>query len=171
MNPEATTTNAPATSPASRGFASFTDQLVEPLSRLRSEVERVFDDFPFRLPAVQFGTMGAAFAAPAIDMKETEKAYKITAELPGLDPEEVEVTLEDGMLRIAGEKKEEREADERGYRVSERRYGAFERLIGLPAAADDEKIKAKFKNGVLTITVAKDGRAEPSTRRIAVEKA
>jgi HSP20 family protein len=170
MNQEATTTNAPAIAPTSRGLASFTDQLIEPLSRLRSEVERVFDDFPLRLPTLQFGTMGAIFAAPAVDMKETAKAYKITAELPGIDPDEVEVTFEDGMLRIAGEKKEEREADERGYRVSERRYGAFERLIELPAAADDEKIKAKFKDGLLTITVAKNGRAEPQTRRIAVEK-
>ena len=169
MNQEASTSAASTTRP-SRGLASFTDQLVEPLSRLRSEVERVFDDFPFRLPDLQFGST-AALAAPAVEMTETAKAYKITAELPGMDPDEVEVSLDGRVLRIAGEKKEEREEDERGFRVSERRYGAFVRLVELPAAAEDDKIEAKFRNGVLTITVPKDRRAEPQARRIAIEKA
>jgi HSP20 family protein len=169
MNQEAPAAAAPRTG-TDRPIASFTDQLVEPLSRLRSEVERVFDDFPFRLPRLQFETFGTALAAPAIDMKETAKTFKITAELPGMNPDEVEVSLDDGMLRIAGEKKEEREEDERGYRVSERRYGAFERLIRLPALADDEKIEARFKDGVLTVTVPKSGSAEPQTRRIEIKK-
>ena len=149
---------------------TFTSSLIEPLSRLRSEVDRLFDDFPFRLPAFQFGT-SAAVGMPAIEMTETAKAYKITAELPGMEADDVEVSFEDGMLRIAGEKKEEREENERGYRLSERSYGAFERLIELPAAADDDKMKAKFRNGVLTVTVAKDASAPKQARRIAVEKA
>jgi HSP20 family protein len=155
--------------PETRPPPSFTDQLIEPLSRLRSEVDRLFDDFPFRLPSMPFS--GLMPAAPAVEMKETAKSYKITAELPGMEPEDVEVSFEDGMLRIAGEKKEEREENERGYRLSERRYGAFERVVQLPAAADRDGIKAKFKNGVLTVTVQKDGKAERQPRRIAVEKA
>ena len=102
-------------------------------------------------------------------MTETDKRYKITAELPGMDADNVDVRFEDGVLRISGEKKEQREENERGYRVSERTYGAFERLISLPAAADPEKISAKFKNGLLTVTVAKNG-ASKSARSIKVDK-
>jgi len=80
------------------------------------------------------------------------------------------VTFEDGMLRIAGEKKEQREENERGYRVSERTYGAFERLIELPPAARPDRIDAKFKNGVLAITVAKDGEAKRNVRKIKVSQ-
>jgi HSP20 family protein len=163
------TATVPAPASATRAPRSFTDQLIEPLSRLRSEVDRLFDDFPFRLPSISFG--GPLPAAPAVEMKETAKSYKVTAELPGIDPEDLEVSFEDGMLRIAGEKKEEREENEQGYRLSERSYGAFERIIGLPAAADGDNIKAKVRNGVLTITVPKDGKAERQPRRIAVEKA
>jgi HSP20 family protein len=89
---------------------------------------------------------------------------------PGIDPEDVDVTFEDGMLRIAGEKKEQREENERGYRVSERTYGAFERLIELPPAARPDRIDAKFKNGVLAITVAKDGEAKRNVRKIKVSQ-
>ena len=168
MNRENTAT-APAPASAARPPQSFTDQLIEPLSRLRSEVDRLFDDFPFRLPSMSFS--GLMPAAPAVEMKETAKSYKVTAELPGLEPDDVEVSFEDGMLRIAGEKKEERDENERGCHLSERRYGAFERLVQLPAAAEGEKIKAKVRNGVLTVTVPKDAKAERQPRRIAVEKA
>jgi HSP20 family protein len=105
---------------------------------------------------------------PALEMSETEKSYKITAELPGIDPEEVEVTFDDGILRIAGEKKEEREENERGYRLSERSYGAFERAISLPPAANPETIDAKFRNGVLKITIAKDGDEKRNVRKIKI---
>jgi HSP20 family protein len=145
----------------------FTDQLIEPFTQLRTEVDRLFEGFPFRMPSLNW--RGLAFAVPAIDMSETKKAYKITAELPGLDPDEVEVTVDQGILRIAGEKKEERDEEEQGYRLSERSYGAFERALTLPTAADPNKISAKFKNGVLTIIVAKDG-AKQNVRKISVAK-
>lgn len=162
-------TTIPAPASASNPAASFTDQLIEPLSRLRTEVDRLFGDFPFRLPAMPFGRFMPA--APAVEMKETAKSYKITAELPGMDADDVEVSFEDGLLRIAGEKKEEREENERGYRLSERRYGAFERILELPAAADGENIKARVRNGVLTVRVPKNSTSERQPRRIAVEKA
>ena len=130
-------------------------------------MDRLFDSFPFRMPRLSFGPLALA---PAIEMSETDKAYKITAELPGLEPENVEVTFDDGMLRIAGEKKEQREENERGFSLSERSYGAFERVIQLPSAADPEKIEARFNNGVLTITVAKDGEQKRNVRRIKIGK-
>lgn len=149
------------TAPARRS-ADFTEQLIEPFTQLRTEVDRLFESFPFRMPALKLGRFAAA--APAIEMTETDKAYKITAELPGLDLEDVDVSVEDDVLRITGEKKESREENERGFRLSERIYGSFERLISLPPAADPSKVDAKFKNGVLTVSIAKDRRATNSRK-------
>lgn len=150
-----------------RQAADFTDQLIEPFTQLRTEVDRLFESFPFRLPSLKLGRFAAA---PALEMSETNKAYKITAELPGIDPDDVEVTFDDGVLRIAGEKKEEREENERGYRLSERSYGSFERAISLPSTANPDKIDAKFKNGVLRITIAKDGEEEQNVRKIKISR-
>ena len=158
----------PSEAPAARRQASFTDQLIEPFSRLRGEIDRLFEDFPLRLPAVRFST-DFAMAVPALEMTETKKAYKVTAELPGMDAKDIDISVEDGMLRIAGEKKTEREEDEKGYRLSERSYGSFERLVRLPAAAEADKIKAKYRHGVLTITMPKDGEAVARVRKIAIE--
>jgi HSP20 family protein len=169
MATQDTITTPPAT--ARRHAPDFTDQFIEPFSQLRSEVDRLLDSLPFRMPSLRLGRAAAAMTVPALEMTETDKAYKITAELPGIDPGEVEVTFEDGLLRIAGEKKEEREENERGYRLSERSYGRFERCIELPAAAEDDGIKAGFRDGVLTVTVPKALEARHEPRRIAVEKA
>ena len=80
------------------------------------------------------------------------------------------MTLESGLLRIAGEKKEEREETERGYRLSERSYGSFERIIDLPSAADGNGVKANFKNGLLTVTVPKNQESKAKSKRIAIAK-
>lgn len=167
--PREDTTTMPAPTTTRRMAPSFTDQLIEPLSRLRGEVDRLFDDFPFRLPSLRLGLAPAM--APALEMTETKKAYKISAELPGIDAEAVEVSVDNGMLRIAGEKSEEREEGEEGYRLSERSYGAFERIVRLPEEADADKIKARCRNGVLTITIPKDEKAARTARRIPVDRA
>lgn len=153
---------------AKRQPADFTDQLIEPFNQLRTEVDRLFERFPFRLPTLKFGRFAAT---PALDMTETDQAYKISVELPGIDPNGVEVTFDDGLLRITGEKKDEREANERGFHLSERSYGAFERAVALPSAANPEKIDAKFRNGVLTVTIAKDGEPKRNVRKISINKA
>ncbi len=146
----------------------FTEQLIEPFTQLRHEVDSLIDRFPFRLPMMRFGRLTSA---PALDMTETDTGYKITAELPGIEPDNVEVTFEEGMLRIAGEKKEEREETERGYRLSERSYGAFERMVQLPSSADADKIDASFKNGVLTVLIPKSAKAKRNVRKINISKA
>lgn len=156
------------TAVARKPRADLTEQLIEPFTQLRTEVDRLFESFPFRMPTLNLGRFAAA--APAIEMTETDKNYKITAELPGMDAENVEVSFEDGLLRIAGEKREEREENERGYRLAERSYGSFERLISLPTMADPDKIKAKFRNGLLTVTVAKDGQRK-NAKSIKIDKA
>ena len=147
----------------------FGDELMKPLLRLRGEVDRLFDDFPFRFPSLHVGN-GAPVAGTALEMTETDQAFKVSVELPGLGAEDVDVSIDDGVLRIAGEKKQEREENERGYRVSERSYGSFERLIQLPATADEEKISAAFRNGVLTVTVPKGAKAEDRARKIAINQ-
>ena len=154
----------------SRPAPSFTNQLIQPLSRLRAELDRMFDDFPVGLPAFRFGSF-APITVPALEMTESDGAYKISAELPGMDGDEVEVTSEEGILRIAGEKKEQRDENGRGYRLSERSYGRFERLVELPADADSDKISAACRNGVLEVTIPRTPRAEKKSHRIAVATA
>ena len=167
MTREAT---ALASAPTRRGVATLTDQLIEPLSRLRNEVDRLFDDFPVRFPAFTFGP-GMPLPTPAVEMTETAKTYKINIEVPGMDAADIEVSIEDDMLVISGEKKEEREEKEEGYSFSERSYGAFERRIGLPAAAVTDGIKAKVRKGVLQITLPKNAKAGKARRKVAVEAA
>ncbi|WP_106638962.1 Hsp20/alpha crystallin family protein [Allosphingosinicella vermicomposti] len=137
---------------------------MEPITRLRDEVDRLFEDFP----VFRFGR-SMQMPVPALEMTEAEGAYKVTAELPGIKPEDVEVTVEEGMLCISGEKKEEREEKERGFMLSERSYGAFERRIDLPTGADPSKIKAQFKDGVLKISLPKNEQAQQQKQRIAIE--
>jgi HSP20 family protein len=148
----------------------FTEQLMEPLSWLRGEVDRLFDDFPARTPPFHFGRAMALKPIPAVEMTETDDAYKLSAELPGIDAKDVEITVANGILSISGEKKEEREEKEQGFMFAERSYGAFERRIELPDAADADHIKARFKNGVLTLTVPKNKKVE-AKHRIAIEQA
>jgi HSP20 family protein len=134
-----------------------------PFDALRNDVDHVFDDFgsdfwrrPFRsLAAFEKSWPKAFSAAPAIDVAETDKGYEITAELPGLDEKNIDVNVANGGITIKGEKKEESEETKKDYRVSERRYGAFERYFALPEGVDANKIAASFKNGVLKVTLPK----------------
>jgi HSP20 family protein len=127
------------------------------MNRLFDDVFRGFDDS--RL-------WGVRSAWPSVDVEETEKEYRVTAELPGLEERDVEVLLQDGLLTVRGEKKLETEARNRSY--SERFYGRFERQITLDRDVDDSAVKATFKNGVLTVTVPKDARASERSKRITI---
>jgi HSP20 family protein len=157
------------TLPATRASASFTDQLIEPFNRLRSEVDRLFDDFPTRFPTFQFARLGAKLPFPAVEMTENDESFKLSVEVPSIDAKEVDLTVDNGVLVIKGEKKEEREEKEKGYLYSERSYGSFERRIALPANADADEIKANAKEGVLQITIAKNEAAEPTERKIQID--
>ncbi len=96
---------------------------------------------------------------PRLNVSESEDAYKVTAELPGLDEKDFDVTLEDNVLRIKGEKKHESESKEEHYHRYEASYGSFERALSLPDAIDADACEAKFKNGVLTLNIPKDKKA------------
>ena len=144
-------------------------QIFAPLARLRDEVDHWFDDVPQFLQQLQMGKFRLPVSPPAVDMRETEDGYQLTAEVPGVDAKDVDVSVVDGMIRIAGEKKDEREEKDRDFTFSERSYGSFERYIALPSDADLDSIKANSKNGVLKITLTRDKSAEDGKRRSPVE--
>jgi HSP20 family protein len=138
-----------------------------PFGWLRHEIDRLFDEFG--RPARDLFHLGAGFGPfPAVELVDHDEGYRLTAELPGMKEDDVEVSVAEGMLTIKGEKQEDEERREGGFMLSERRYGAFERQVRLPADADLDKIDAKFKKGVLTLTIAKDEAKAPQARKITV---
>jgi HSP20 family protein len=138
---------------------------------LHREIDRLIDDFA----RGNFGllTQAQANLIPQIDVCETDKEIEITAELPGLERKDVEISVEDDTLTIRGEKKvetKEKEDDKnKNYHVSERSYGVFYRLVQLPAGVDPASIQATMSKGVLKVTIPKPARAEP--KKIEVKEA
>ena len=146
------------------GFPSlFGDESRTPFFQLRREMDRLFDDF-VQAPALTGTTRGW----PHVEVNDTDKEVRITAELPGMSEKDVELSVRDGMLTISGERKSEREDRDRGW--SERFYGRFERRIGLPDGADEAHCNANFRDGVLTVTVPKTPEASRG-RKIPINEA
>jgi HSP20 family protein len=108
-------------------------------------------------------------SAPAVDIVESEKAYEISAELPGMDEKNIEVHVVNGCLTIKGEKWEETEEKRKDYFLRERRFGSFERSFRLPEGVDKDKIEATFKKGVLTVTLPKSAEAQKAKKKIEVK--
>jgi HSP20 family protein len=104
--------------------------------------------------------------APAVDMLDRKDEIVLRADLPGMEQKDVEVTVQDGMLTIRGDRKEEKEVKEEDYYYCERWAGAFSRAVSLPAGIDTEKVKATFRNGVLEIHIPKAERAKGKTIEI-----
>ncbi|MBR0773436.1 Hsp20/alpha crystallin family protein [Bradyrhizobium diazoefficiens] len=161
-----------STAPAAAGGAW------QPFHALRSEIDQIFDEFgsgfwnrPFRSLARLERDLSKNFSAPAVDVAESDKAYEITAELPGLDEKNIDVKLANGGLTIRGEKKEQTEETKKDYYVSERRYGSFERYFPLPDDVNAEKIEATFKNGVLKVVLPKIEEAQKPAKTIDVKAA
>jgi HSP20 family protein len=99
--------------------------------------------------------------ATAVDVTENEGEVLVRAELPGVDPEQIQITFDGGVLTLAGEKRAEANADKDGWRVSERRFGAFERSFRIAAPIDESKIAAEHKHGVLTVRLPKVAPVKP----------
>jgi HSP20 family protein len=141
-----------------------------PFADLHKEIERVFDDFERDLwPFPRLGGVAAGIV-PSVDITEENMAYKVTAELPGLSEKDIEVQVSDGMLTIKGEKQESREEKKKGYHLSEREYGSFQRSFEMPRGVDREKIDAALKDGVLTVTLPKTAEAQKKEKSIPVQK-
>jgi len=135
-----------------------------PFLTLHREMNRLFDDAFRSFDFAPFGS-DQTLGWPNIEVSETEKEVKVTAELAGLDEKDVDVQLANGMLVIRGEKKTETEDKDR--RFSERFYGHFERQIPVDDVEQD-KVGASFKNGVLTVTLPKSPAAQHKVKRIAI---
>ena len=116
---------------------------------LHRQMNRLFDDL-VESPAGTTGTGLATAGWPQLEIDQHDDRIRVVAELPGVDEKDVELTIEDGVLSLTGEKRSERK-DENGY--SERSYGRFERRIALPSNIDEDKCQADFRNGVLTVTI------------------
>jgi HSP20 family protein len=139
-----------------------------PFLSLHREMNRLFDDF-FRDFDMRLPMMGDANGNwPHLDVSETDKQVTVTAELPGLEEKDVELLLQDGMLTLRGEKRSE--TDDKDRQFSERYWGRFERRIMLDAEVQADKAEARFKNGVLTVTIPKNPEAERKTRRIEINR-
>src|ERR1700719_4404194 len=144
----------------------------DPFLQMRREMNRLFDDVfgGFGLPSALGPALRQMPAAPKIDVSETDNEIQVTAEMPGIDQNDVEVLLEDDRLIIRGEKKEEREDKDRNYHLRERVEGAFSRTLPLPFAPDPNQVKAEFKSGVMTITIPKPQEVKQKQHRIEVQK-
>ena len=146
---------------------SLAERTPDPFSYLRNQVNRVFDDFWGESWLAPGREIAAGFW-PQVDVSETDKEIKVSAEIPGVEPKDIDVSVEDGILTIKGEKKYEREEKEKGQYRMERSYGSFERTIELPAEVDESKAKAEFKKGVLRLTLPKRPGAPSRRKRISV---
>jgi HSP20 family protein len=122
----------------------------EELTRMERQMRRLFDE-PLRM---NFFTEEMGWM-PAIEVVDTEKTIDVTAELPGMSRNDIEIHLQNNVLTIRGEKKEEKEVKERERYVNERFYGSFQRAFTLPAPVEESRVKAEFENGVLKIHLPK----------------
>jgi len=138
----------------------------------RQEMDRMFDEF-FGVAANEgralapWGREWAGFD-PSIDVVETDQEVKVTAELPGMDAKDVDVSISHNVLTLKGEKKDEHEEKREGYYRSERSYGSFQRSISLPSTVEADKAEAAFDKGILTVTFPKKA-AEAGKKQIAVK--
>ena len=140
------------------------------MARFRNEIDTLFDRFLGNWGANPLESLPARFGfGPRMDLAETDHEVVVKAELPGVDPKDVDIRVEGNYLTIRGEKKQEKEEKRSDYHYVERQYGTFSRSIQLPSTIDPDKVDAGFKEGVLTITVAK--RPEAKAKKIPVRNA
>jgi len=137
-----------------------------PFGSLQGEINRLFDEVWKGFEAPEAAAL--AFT-PRIDVAENETGWVVEAELPGLSEADVDVSVQDNVLTIRGEKKSGSERNERNVHVAERSYGRFQRALRLPPGIDFGRIEASFDKGVLKVTVPKAAEAQERTRRIEVK--
>jgi HSP20 family protein len=166
--------------PVKQEKATVAPKFWEPFEGLRQEVDRLFDDFgrgfwrPFSRSVFTepvFRRELTLPTMPAVDVVESDNAFELTAELPGMDEKKIEVKVVNGSLTIKGEKQEQKEEKKKDYYLQERSYGSFERSFDIPDIVEVDKIEAGFKKGVLTVTLPKKAEAQKPAKKIEVKAA
>lgn len=149
-----------------------------PIAAFQDEMNKLFSDFfgdvslPSWLRRDDAAARNAIWAVnPAVDITENDKEFKITAELPGIDAKDVQISASEGYVTIKGEKKQENKEERDGYFRQERSYGSFQRVVALPENANLDKAEANYKNGVLTLCVPKKAGAQTKERKIEIRQA
>lgn len=137
------------------------------LEEVSNRLNRVFGRSPARAESSN-EMLAVADWAPSVDISETDTAYLVKAELPGMKKEDVKVAIQDGMLTLQGERNIEKEEKGKKFHRIERSYGSFARSFRLPGDADENSVKAEFENGVLNITLAKSEKAKPKAINVSV---
>ena len=132
------------------------------------DFDRLFDEFwrGFGVPVARDET--PAFLAPRMDVHETDAAYELHVEMPGLEEKDIEVSIEDGVLTLEGTRASESDEETDGVRHVETWRGSFHRAVKLPAAVDEDAISAGYKNGILTVKLPKLPEAKPEARQVPV---
>jgi HSP20 family protein len=144
----------------------------DPFKDFQREMNRLFDDFFTDFPlAPRWGERELSPAAfnPRVDVSETDKEITVSAELPGMDEKDISLEMDDASVTVRGEKKEETEEKGKSWYRREQTYGSFHRVVPLPTTVVGEKAKAKFKKGVLTITIPKREEEQAKRKTIAIE--
>ncbi len=139
--------------------------------QLQQEMERLFDRFRGYPPVAGGGTLAGFGAAlhPAIDVAETDDTLEVTAEIPGVGADDIDVSLNGDVLVIKGEKSQERSEEDKNYHMHERSYGSFRRQIPLGFTPADDAIDGKFKDGVLRLSITKPAEAKSAQRKIEIK--
>ncbi|MCK9296268.1 MAG: Hsp20/alpha crystallin family protein [Desulfobulbaceae bacterium] len=151
------------------------DRLPGPFVQLQREMDRLFADFftgfgsaPFRYEGFFPGPLTSGLLKPTLDIGANDREYTISVEVPGVDQKDVKIEITNNTLTIRGEKRQETEEKEKNFYRMERSYGSFQRTLSLPEDADQEKINAVFKNGVLTVTMPRKALPQAEVKRIEI---
>ena len=152
-----------------RSNQNLADEVSQPLASMQNEIQRVFESAWDAFTGGGFPTLSTTPITtwPAIDVREDETALTLNADLPGMDPKDVNVELAGNVLTISGSRTEERKEEKKGYFRQERSSGSFSRAVGLPPYVDAAKIDARYDKGVLTVKIPKVPGEGP--KRIAVK--
>lgn len=135
---------------------------------MQREINRMFDSF-FRDGVADDGTPAPSMWSPAVDVAEHENEYRVKVELPGVSKDDVKITMQENVLTIRGEKKQETETKESNLHRIERSYGTFQRSFSLPTTVKTDKIEAAHKDGILTIILPKAEEAKPKQIEVKVK--
>lgn len=141
-----------------------------PFYALQREMNRMFDRFFSDFSLSPYEDRITSYW-PSVDVSESEKEIKVTAELPGMEHKDIDISIANDVLTLRGEKKIEKEEKEENYYRKERSYGAFHRDVPLPAEVETENVEAIFKNGILTIRLPKKPEAQRKSKRISIKAA